>query len=88
MEYPLEYVQERAAMEDKERTMWAEKVSKYARLLSRLLPYCTSPAGENYPEEWRWCMYCQIVEGTTKFSHQPDCPVIEARQMLARDYTK
>ncbi len=50
MEYPLEYVQERAAMEDKERTMWAEKVSKYARLLSRLLPYCTSPAGENYPE--------------------------------------
>jgi hypothetical protein len=58
---------------------------KLRAALEKLLPYCTSPAGEDYPVAWRWCVCCQIVEGGSEF-HKPDCPVVTLRRILLKQH--
>lgn len=57
------------------------KLQEVREALEKLLPACTSPAGEDYPAAWRWCVYCQVVEGGSEF-HKPDCPVVKLRRLM------
>lgn len=73
-------------MDDQERTMWAEKVAKYSRVLSRILTKCTFSAGEDHPASYRACIWCGLIEDRSEEFHKPDCPVVEAKRMIARDF--
>ncbi len=55
---------------------------KLRAALAKLLPRCTSDAGEDYPTGHRYCIWCGLIESSGSDFHRPDCPVVTLRRML------
>ena len=45
---------------------------------------CVSYAGEDFPAGYRACVWCGLIESSSKEFHKPGCPVVKALRYMSK----